>query len=50
MRFVDRFVNGCVMLCAFLCKTLRPYQPPAGSASAKPPPSYNPMQVPGKAF
>lgn len=28
-------------------KNIQPYQPPAGSASSKAPPSYNPMQVPG---
>eukprot|EP00434_Breviolum_minutum_P034970 symbB.v1.2.030953.t1/scaffold3543.1/size54354/4 len=29
-------------------KNIQPYQPPAGSAGSKPPPtSYNPMQVPG---
>ncbi len=38
----DRWINGSPFV------DLRPYQPPAGSAGSKPPPtSYNQMQVPG---
>ena len=39
---MDQWINGSPFVDS------RPYQPPAGSAGSKPPPtSYNPMQVPG---
>ena len=39
---MDQWIDGSPFV------DLRPYQPPAGSAGSKPPPtSYNPMQVPG---